>query len=72
MRYLIILLLLCFNVRAGTTTGTLTATATVSPKIVPTHITVSNGIVITKDLPQGAVINTVKENKNTYKVTIIY
>lgn len=57
---------------AGTSTGILTVTATVPVKIIPTHITVTNGIVITKDLPQGAFINTVKENKNTYKVTIIY
>lgn len=72
MRYLIILLLFCSNVMAGTATGTLTATVTVPVKIIPTHITLSNGTIITKDLPQGAVVNTVKENKNTYKVTIIY
>ena len=56
---------------AGTDTGILTATATVSPKIVPTHITVTNGIVITKDLPIGTKVNTVI-NGNTTTITFIY
>ena len=72
MRVLILLLLLCSNVMANTTTGVLTVTATVPVKIIPTHITLSNGSTIIKDLPQGAVVNTIKENKNTYKINIVY
>jgi hypothetical protein len=58
---------------AGSVTGTLTSTATVVNKVVPTiptFITLNNGVVIVKDLPKGVVINTVNEKKNT--VNIIY
>ena len=65
-------MVLCSNVMAGTTTGTLTSTATVINKIVHTNITLPNGMVITKDLPKGTIINTINEKNNLIRINIIY
>ena len=75
MKYLICLLLLCSVVMAGSVTGTLTSTATVVSKVVPTFpttIVLSNGVVITKDLPKDVIINTFKEKNNLVRINIIY
>ena len=78
MKYLVILLVLCSNVMAGSVTGTLTSTATVvsNPTItVSTPIKLPNGEVINKDLPKGTVVKTVVkpiEEKKDIKITIIY
>ena len=68
---IILFLLITVIAVAGTVSGKLTATATVSDKLIHTDIPLNNGISITKNLPAGAQITATESNKSV-KIVIVY
>jgi hypothetical protein len=61
-----------WHARAESVAGILTATATVSARLIPTVIPLYNGSSITRDLPQDALVTTHTEPNNIVRIVIEY